>query len=188
MPRPPVAGGTDHGHGRVRGAPDGPRPGGDWPAPFPPRPHNLLVAAERAYTVESGPGIDCPDRPAAAAGEFDSDEQDRRRSWPASADRMEQALFYPASGERRVIDRQQRRWCCANGRGCWHAPDQAASEPRLLRWRRRPGSASFMKMVDPEEREGEARVSGLLPGLVPLRRRPRRRAGKSRRSALSKST
>ena len=81
----------------------------------------------------------------------------------------EQALFYRDERER-MIDRHAGEMVVLRDREVvWHGTDQPAFESHAhFAGGADPGSASFMKMVDPEEHEGEAFgvYERLLPGLV----------------------
>ena len=102
--------------------------------------------------------------------QFDADEQDPPPI-VASVRRTacEQALFYRDERER-LVDRYAGEMVVLRDREVvWHGTDQPAFESHgHFAGGADPGSASFMKMADPEETEGEAFgvYERLLPGLV----------------------
>ena len=146
-------------------------PTSDWPAPPFRRDRNhLLVAAERGYGTVDLDKIDFRTDLQPPLAHFDSDEQDPPPI-VASIRRTacEQALFYRDERER-LVDRYAGEMVVLRDREVvWHGTDQPAFESHgHFAGGADPGSASFMKVADPEETEGEAFgvYERLLPGLV----------------------
>lgn len=146
-------------------------PASDWPAPPFHRDRNhLLVAAERGYGTVDPDRIDFRTDLQPPLAAFGADRQDphpvvvsvRRTA-------CEQALFYRDERER-LIDRYAGQMVVLRDRTVvWHGADQPAFESHgHFAGGADPGSASFLKMVDPEEKEGEAFAvyERLLPGLA----------------------
>ena len=146
-------------------------PTADWPVPPFRRDRNhLLVAAERGYGTVDLRQIDFRSELQAPLAAFDSDQQDPpavvagiRRS------ACEQALFYRAERERLVRRYAGELVVLRAGEVVWHGADQPAfaSHADFVAGAD-PGQASFLKVADPEEREGEAMAvyENLLPALA----------------------
>ena len=133
-------------------------PASDWPTPPFRRDRNhLLVAARRGFgTVDLGE-IDYRGDVTAPVAQFDSVETDAPpivESWRRTT--CEQGLFY-LENQRKLVDRH-RGECIflQDGNVVWHGAD-----PSVLRGSRRDLSgdkkdrALWLKLVDPEENEGE---------------------------------
>ena len=146
-------------------------PAADWPVPPFRRDRNhLLVAAERGYGTVDLRRIDFRTDLQAPLAAFDSDQQDPP-AIVASIRRTacEQALFYRAARDRLVARYAGEMVVLRDGEVIWHGADQPAFASHAhFSGGADPGQASFLKMVDPEEREGEvfAVYDGLLPPLA----------------------
>ena len=146
-------------------------PAADWPLPPFRRDRNhLLVAAERGYGTVDLRRIDFRTDLQAPLAAFDSDQQDPP-AIVASIRRTacEQALFYRAARDRLVARYAGELVVLRAGEVIWHGADQPAFASHAhFAGGADPGQASFLKMVDPEEREGEvfAVYDGLLPPLA----------------------
>jgi uncharacterized protein (DUF362 family) len=133
-------------------------PASDWPAPPFRRDRNhLLVAARRGFgTVDLGQ-IDYQGDVTAPLAQFDSVETDAPpivESWRRTT--CEQGLFYQEN-KRKLVDRHRGEFIfLQDGNVVWHGAD-----PSVLRGSRRDLSgdkkerALWLKLVDPEENEGE---------------------------------
>ena len=145
-------------------------PAADWPTPPFRRDRNhLLVAAERGYGTVDLRQIDFQSELQAPLAAFDSDQQDPpamvagiRRS------ACEQALFYRAERERIVRRYAGEMVVLRAGEVVWHGADQPAFARHAHCAGADPSQASFLKVADPEEREGEvmAVYENLLPALA----------------------
>ena len=132
-------------------------PASDWPTPPFRRDRNhLLIAAQRGFGTVDLSEIDFESEVKAPLAEFDSDEVDSQEtvaSWRSTC--CEQGLFYRDNQEK-LIDRYADEFIyLQDGEVVWHGDD-----PHHLRGRRqlsgeRKNSALWLKLVDPEEKEGE---------------------------------
>jgi len=132
-------------------------PGSDWPTPPFRRDRNhLLVAAERGYGTVDLNEIDFQSEVTSPLNEFDSEEQDPPPIM-ASIRRTacEQGLFYHDK-KKEMTERFPNQFICLQeGEVVWHGVD-----PSVIRSHRdldtgKPGQARWLKLVDPDEREGE---------------------------------
>ncbi|AWT59735.1 MAG: hypothetical protein DF168_00929 [Candidatus Moanabacter tarae] len=132
-------------------------PVSDWPTPPFRRDRNhLLVAAERGYGTVDLNEIDFQTEVTSPLNEFDSEEQDPppiMASIRRSA--CEQGLFYNDK-KKELAERFPNQFIyLQEGEVVWHGVD-----PSVIRSHRElatgnPGQARWLKLVDPDEREGE---------------------------------
>ena len=132
-------------------------PASDWPsAPFRRDRNHLLIAAQRGFgTVDLGE-IDFESEVSAPLADFDSVQVDPPatvRSWRRSA--CEQALYYRDHAEQ-LIDRYRGQFIfLQDGEVVWHGPDPSKLESRRVLSGQKKDRALWLKLADPEEREGE---------------------------------
>jgi hypothetical protein len=133
-------------------------PTSDWPTPPFRRDRNhILVAAERGYGTANLAEIDFESALEAPIAEFDSDQQEA----PAVVHRLrrtasEQALYYRDNRESFVSRYSGQMIALRDGEVIWHGTEQPQfSSHGDLAQGAQPGSASWLKMVDPDELEGE---------------------------------
>jgi uncharacterized protein (DUF362 family) len=136
-------------------------PASDWPSPPFRRDRNhLLIAAQRGFgTVDLGQ-IDYqvvgPEAVTAPLAEFDSVETDSTatvRSWRQTT--CEQGLFY-RDHQKRLVDNYRGEFIfLQDGDVVWHGADPANLGSRRQLSGDKKDRALFLKLVDPEEREGE---------------------------------
>jgi hypothetical protein len=132
-------------------------PASDWPsAPFRRDRNHLLIAAQRGFgTVDLGE-IDFESEVSAPLADFDSVQVDPPatvRSWRRSA--CEQALYYRDHAEQ-LIDRYRGQFIfLQDGEVVWHGPDPSKLESRRALSGQKKDRALWLKLADPEEREGE---------------------------------
>ena len=132
-------------------------PGSDWPTPPFRRDRNhLLVAAQGGFGTVDLDQIDVVSEVEAPLNEFDSVEEDTPQHMAAIRESAcEQGLFYlDHMGE--MIDRYRGDFIYLQDREVkWNGPDPSHISNHRDFSGNRPGSALFLKLVDPEEHEGE---------------------------------
>jgi hypothetical protein len=132
-------------------------PASDWPTPPFRRDRNhLLIAAQRGFgTVDLGE-IDFQSEVSAPPAAFDSVETDPPptvASWRRTT--CEQGLFY-RDHRRRLVDRYRGEFIfLQDGEVVWHGPDPANLGSRRQLSGAKKERALWLKLVDPEETEGE---------------------------------
>ena len=132
-------------------------PASDWPtAPFRRERNHLLVAAQRGFGTVDLEQIDFESEVTAPLNEFDSEEMDTPAIMASVRQTAcEQGLFY-RDRQREMIDRFCNQFIyLQEGEVVWHG-----SDPGIIKSHRefsgdKPGQALWLKLVDPEEREGE---------------------------------
>jgi len=132
-------------------------PASDWPlAPFRRDRNHLLVAAQRGFgTVDPGE-IDFESEVSAPMADFDSvqvDPPQTVRSWRQTA--CEQALYYRDHAEQ-LIDRYRDQFIfLQDGQVVWSGSNPSKLESRRVLSGQKKDRALWLKLADPEEREGE---------------------------------
>ena len=145
-------------------------PTSDWPRPPFRRDRNhLLVAAERGFGSVDLDKIDFQTDLQPPLAQFDSDEQEPP-SIVANIRRTacEQALFYRDEQESMIRNYPGEMIVLRNREVVWHGIDQLEFKSHgHFSSDGNSGNASFLKVVDPEEKEGEVFdvYERLLPGL-----------------------
>ena len=132
-------------------------PASDWPTPPFRRDRNhILVAAQRGFGTVDLDEIDFVSEVAAPLNEFDSVEEDPPEIIATVRETAcEQGLFYRDRMEA-MIDRYAGDFIyLQDGEIVWNGPDPSHIDSHRNFAGRKPGSALFLKKVDPEEREGE---------------------------------
>ncbi len=132
-------------------------PASDWPAPpFRRERNHLLVAAGRGFGTVDLDEIDFEREVEAPLAEFDSVETDDPKI-VASGRRTacEQGLFYRDRREE-MVDRFAGNFIyLQEGEVIWHGEDPAVLSSHRQMSSRKKDQAMWLKLVDPEEREGE---------------------------------
>jgi hypothetical protein len=132
-------------------------PGADWPTPPFRRDRNhLLVAAQRGFGTVDRERIDFASEVAAPVASFDSavtDPSETVSSWRQTT--CEQALLYRRERERFVGRYAGEFVYLQDGEVVWHGPDPSNLGSRRALSGHRKDSALWLKLVDPEECEGE---------------------------------
>jgi hypothetical protein len=132
-------------------------PASDWPTPPFRRDRNhLRMAARRGFgTVDLGQ-IDFESEVKGPLAEFDSDRTDASEtvgSWRRTA--CEQGLYY-RDHMKELVDRHRGEFIfLQEGKVVWNGPDPANLGSRRILSGARKDQAMWLKLVDPEEREGE---------------------------------
>ncbi len=132
-------------------------PASDWPTPpFRRERNHLLVAAQRGFGTVDLDQIDFESEVKAPLNDFDSEEMDPPPIMAAIRQTAcEQGLFYQ-DRQSKMIDRFRNQFIyLQEGDVVWHGTD-----PSIIRSHRefsagKPGQALWLKLVDPEEHEGE---------------------------------
>ncbi|MBN1642671.1 MAG: DUF362 domain-containing protein [Anaerolineae bacterium] len=132
-------------------------PAGDWLTPPYHRDRNpLLVAAEGGFGSVNLDEIDYRSEVSAPLGEFYAqitDHQERVVSWRRST--AEQALYY-REHQREFVSKYAGEYILLQDREVqWHDRSSAIHVSRRQLARDRPDQALWLKLVDPEEAEGE---------------------------------
>ena len=132
-------------------------PGADWPTPPFRRDRNhLLVAAQRGFGTIDLREIDFESEVSAPLADFDSEDTDpsetvERWRWTT----CEQGLFY-RDNQKRFQDKYAGEFIyLQDGEVVWHGEDPSELDSRRTLSGDRKDSALWLKLVDPEEREGE---------------------------------
>ena len=145
-------------------------PASDWPTPPFRRDRNhLLVAAQRGFGTVNLDEIDFQSEVEPPLADFDSVETDSTemvRSWRRTT--CEQALLY-RDGRDEYTGRYPGEFIfLQDGEVVWHGPDPSALGSRRELSGRKKAQGMWLKLVDPEEREGERFevYEALLPALT----------------------
>jgi hypothetical protein len=132
-------------------------PKSDWPTPPFRRDRNhLLVAAERGFGTVDLDEIDFVSEVESPLAEFNSYEQDTPelvRSVRQTA--CEQGLIYRDQKDHMIGKYANDFIYMQDGDVVWHGEDPSHIRSHREVGTDKPGSALFMKLVDPEETEGE---------------------------------
>lgn len=132
-------------------------PASDWPTPPFRRDRNhLLVAAKRGFGTVDLNEIDFVSDLTAPLAEFNT-EQDEAAEIIATVRETacEQGLFY-RDHQKALVDRFRDNFIyMQDGEVVWHGPDPAKIQSHRDFAGKKPGSALWLKLVDPDEREGE---------------------------------
>ena len=132
-------------------------PQSDWPTPPFRRDRNhLLVAAERGFGTVDLDEIDFVSEVEAPLAEFDSNESDTPetvRSVRRTA--CEQGVIYRDHMDEMIGQYANDFIYMQDGKVVWHGDDPDHIKSHREIGTSKPGSAMFMKLVDPEETEGE---------------------------------
>ena len=132
-------------------------PQSDWPTPPFRRDRNhLLVAAESGFGTVDLAQIDWLSEGEAPLNEFDSVEEDPPALMATVRETAcEQGLFY-RDRMSDMVDRFRGDFIyLQDGEVKWNGPDPSHIRSHRDFTGQKPGSALFLKLVDPEEREGE---------------------------------
>ncbi|MEW6752997.1 MAG: DUF362 domain-containing protein [Candidatus Latescibacterota bacterium] len=132
-------------------------PQADWPTPPFRRDRNhLLIAAQRGFGTVDLRQIDFVSEVAPPLADFDSEELDPPAtvsSWRRTA--CEQGLFYRDHRDE-LVDRYRGDFIyLQDGEVVWNGPDPTNLGSRRRLSGDRPDHALWLKLVDPEEQEGE---------------------------------
>ena len=132
-------------------------PSADWPTPPFRRDRNhLLIAANRGYGSVNLDEIDFESEVNGPLAEFDSEQTDSRRmveSWRRTT--CEQALIYRDRSSE-LIDRHRNNFIfLQEGEVVWSGQDPANLGSRRKLAGIKKDQGMWLKLVDPEEREGE---------------------------------
>ncbi len=132
-------------------------PASDWPTPPFRRDRNhLLVAAQGGFGTVHLDQIDFVSEVDAPLSAFDSVEQDPPAIMATVRETAcEQGLFY-RDRMQKMVDRYRGNFVyLQDGEVKWSGPDPSHIGSHRKFSGQKPGSALFLKLVDPEEREGE---------------------------------
>ena len=132
-------------------------PASDWPTPPFRRDRNhLLMAARRGFGTVDLKEIDFESDVKAPLAAFDSEETDPPEtvsSWRRTT--CEQGLFY-RDRKRDIVDRFRGEFIfLQDGEVVWHGPDPSNLGSRRRLSGEKKDRAMWLKLADPEEREGE---------------------------------
>jgi hypothetical protein len=132
-------------------------PSADWPTPPFRRDRNhLLIAANRGYGSVNLDEIDFESEVNGPLAEFDSEQTDSKRmveSWRRTT--CEQALIYRDRSSE-LIDRHRNNFIfLQEGEVVWSGQDPANLGSRRKLAGIKKDQGMWLKLVDPEEREGE---------------------------------
>lgn len=132
-------------------------PASDWPTPPFRRDRNhLLMAAKRGFGTVNLDDIDFVSEVTVPLAEFNT-EQDEAPEIISTVRKTacEQGLFY-RDGHKDIVDRYRDNFIyMQEGEVIWHGPDPSNIKSHREFSGRKPGSALWLKLVDPEEGEGE---------------------------------
>lgn len=132
-------------------------PASDWPTPPFRRDRNhLLVAARRGFGTVDLEEIDFVSEVKAPLAEFNT-EQDEAPDIIATVRQTacEQGLLY-RDRRRDIVDRYRNDFIyMQDGEVVWHGPDPALITSHRAFSGKKPGSALWLKLADPEEKESE---------------------------------
>jgi uncharacterized protein (DUF362 family) len=132
-------------------------PASDWPTPPFRRDRNhLLIAAQGGFGTVDLEQIDVVSEVEAPLNEFDSVEEDPPEHMATVRETAcEQGLFY-RDQQKQMIDKYRGDFVyLQDGEVKWSGPDPSHISSHRDFTGKKPGSALFLKFVDPEEREGE---------------------------------
>ena len=132
-------------------------PASDWPnPPFRRDRNHLLMAARRGFGTVDLDQINFESEVTAPLNEFDSEEMDPPAIMAAVRQTAcEQGLFY-RDRQHAMIDRFRDQFIyLQEGEVVWNGPDPSIITSHREFSRDKPGQAVWLKLVDPEEREGE---------------------------------
>ncbi|OGG57134.1 MAG: hypothetical protein A3F84_19205 [Candidatus Handelsmanbacteria bacterium RIFCSPLOWO2_12_FULL_64_10] len=132
-------------------------PSSDWPTPPFRRDRNhLLVAAQGGFGTVDLKEIDFESEVTSPLAEFDSEEQDPPQVMATVRQTAcEQGLLY-RDRMKEMVDRYRGNFIyMQDGDVVWNGPDPSHLRSHREFSGKRPGSALWLKLVDPEEREGE---------------------------------
>ena len=132
-------------------------PASDWPnPPFRRDRNHLLIAAKRGFGTVDLREIDFESEVSAPLAEFDSERTDSEEiveSWRRTT--CEQALFYQ-DRRRDIVDRYRNEFIfLQDGDVVWHGADPANLGSRRKLSGQKKDQGMWLKLVDPEEIEGE---------------------------------
>jgi hypothetical protein len=132
-------------------------PASDWPEPPFRRDRNhLLIAATRGFGTVDLEEIDFESEIASPMADFDSvriDPPETVRSWRFTA--CEQGLYYRDHAAE-LVDRYRGQFVFLQDEEVvWHGPNPSRLESRRILAGQKKDRALWLKLVDPEEREGE---------------------------------
>ena len=149
----------------------GHEPTSDWPvSPFRRDRNHLLVAAERGYGTVNLDQIDFKSNLQPPIASFDSDQQDIPQTVvKIRRTACQQALYYRNEQENLAQRYKGQMIVLRDYEVIWHGTDQPAFQSHgNFATDSGPASALFLKMVDPDEAEGEVFnvYEKLLPGLI----------------------
>ncbi len=132
-------------------------PASDWPKPPFRRDRNpILVAAENGFGTVNLKDVDFQTELKPPLAEFDSDEVDSKetvKNWRRTS--CEQALFYRDHKEEMLEKYAGEYIFLQDNEVIWHGADPMNLGSRRGLTRGRPDSALWMKLVDPQDMEGE---------------------------------
>ena len=132
-------------------------PASDWPTPPFKRDRNhLLIAARRGFGTVDLEEIDFKSEVTAPLADFDSEDTDpfetvARWRWTT----CEQGLFYRDNRERLVEEYAGEFIYLQDGEVVWHGEDPSQLDSRRVLSGEKKDSALWLKLVDPQEWEGE---------------------------------
>ncbi len=132
-------------------------PASDWPSPPFRRDRNhLLVAAQRGFGTVDLDEIDFVSDVQAPVAHFDSDiDEAPELIHTLRRTACEQGLFY-RDHRKDIVDRYRGKFIyMQEGEIAWHGEDPSVIGSHRSYSSAKPGSAMWLKMVDPEETEGE---------------------------------
>ena len=132
-------------------------PAADWPTPPFRRDRNhLLIASERGFGTVDLKKIDFKSEMKPPLAEFDTEDVDSSEvvdRWLRTT--CEQALYY-RDNQKRLHDEYAGEFIyLQDGEVVWHGEDPSKLESRRILSGEKKDSAMWLKLVDPEEREGE---------------------------------
>ena len=132
-------------------------PVSDWPTPPFRRDRNhLLMAAQRGFGTVNLDEIDFESEVTSPLAAFDSAQDEASEiSRSVRETACEQGLYY-RDHQKEMVDRFRGDFIyMQDGEVVWHGPDPSEIESHRDFVGGKPGSALWLKLVDPEEREGE---------------------------------
>ncbi len=132
-------------------------PASDWPTPPFRRDRNhLLIAAQGGFGTVDLKEIDFESEVQGPLAEFNSEEMDPPEVMATCRQTAcEQGLLY-RDRSKEMVDRYRGDFIYVqDGEVVWHGPDPSHLRSHREFSGKKPGSALWLKLVDPEEREGE---------------------------------
>ena len=114
------------------------------------------MAANRGFGTVNLDEIDFVSEVTAPLAEFDTEQDEAPEIISTVRETAcEQGLFY-RDGQKDIVDRYRDNFIyMQDGEVVWHGPDPSNIRSHREFSGRKPGSALWLKLVDPEEREGE---------------------------------